>query len=181
MRTENELKALEFAFKAHQGQKRKYTNEPYITHCIAVADIIKTNSDPLIDQVICAAYLHDTIEDTLVTYEDVISEFDKDVADLVLEVTDVSKPSDGNRRARKKKDKEHLANASISGKSIKLADMIHNTQSIVLYDKDFAKVYLREKEELLDVLIGGKQSLMIKAKNLLKENEYLYKKPIKKE
>lgn len=71
---------------------------------------------------------------------------------MVDMLTDVSRPEDGNRAARKKLDREHLAKATPEVKTIKLADLIHNTESIVAHDPKFAEVYLEEKRALLSVL-----------------------------
>ena len=73
----------------------------------------------------------------------------------MLEVTDVSKKEDGNRAVRKHIDLMHLANASPEGQTIKLADLIDNTESITKYDPGFAYKYMREKRDLLQVLTRG--------------------------
>lgn len=90
---------------------------------------------------------------------------------LVEEVTDVRQPSDGNRVIRKGIDRLHLKNASNAGQSIKLADLISNSQSIVKYDQNFAKVYLEEKEKLLEVLVKGDVSLYSLAIKILRESK----------
>jgi len=111
---------------------------------------------------ICAALLHDTIEDTDVTYEDLKSMengFGGDTAKMVLELTDISKPEDGNRAIRKTMDREHLSTISNRAKTIKLADLIHNSVSILKYDEKFSKVFMVEKRELLKVLVGGNEKL----------------------
>ena len=162
--TEN--RALIFANHWHKGQKRKYTNEPYITHPLSVAQILEDHKVATVE-VTCAALLHDVLEDTECTKEEIETSFGHRVAKLVLEVTDVSKPEDGNRAKRKELDRQHLAKASIDGKNIKLADLIHNTQSIVDNDLDFAVVYLREKEKLLEVLKDGGPSLVAKAMEMM--------------
>lgn len=157
-----ERDALTVAYLVHAGQRRKYTGEPYITHPIAVAGILKDCGivDP---EVIAAAILHDTIEDTSIRYADIYTALGKRVADLVLEVTDVSKPEHGNRSVRKAIDRKHIAAASVDGKNIKLADLIHNTASIVQYDPKFAKTYLVEKRFLLEVLTDGNSELFRRA------------------
>jgi len=139
--------ALIFAVRAHGDQKRKYTNDPYVVHPIRVAEILREAKAP--EVIVSAALLHDTVEDTKTTYQDLVMEFGPAMADLVMEVTDPSRPEDGNRAARKAIDREHLARASVYGKTIKLADLIDNTASIVRYDPDFARVYLAEKRLLL--------------------------------
>jgi (p)ppGpp synthase/HD superfamily hydrolase len=107
-----------------------------------------------------AGWLHDALEDTKVTEQDIRAAFNSELlVQWVKEVTDVSRPADGNRAARKALDREHLANASLGGKTVKLADLISNTRSIVQHDPDFARVYLAEKEALLPLLLGGNGAL----------------------
>lgn len=93
--------------------------------------------------------------------------FGERVALLVIEVTDVSRLEDGNREVRKRLDREHLARSSHEGATIKLADLIDNTCSIVTYDKGFARSYLREKEALLEVLKHGHAELWGRAHETL--------------
>jgi len=111
------------------------------------------------DAMIAAAYLHDTLEDTDTSYDRLAAMFGVEVADLVLAVTDVSKPADGNRATRKALDCTHLATGSADAQTIKLADLIDNTSSIVEHDPDFAKIYLVEKAALLEVLTKGDRRL----------------------
>ena len=146
-------RALEFAIRHHAGQVRKYTGEPYIYHPIAVAEIVTSVGHT--DEMVAAALLHDVVEDTDATLDDVEREFGPEVAALVEMVTDVSRPEDGNRAARKAIDRDHLAKASYEAKTIKLADLIHNTQSIGIHDPKFARTYLAEKRALLEVLGDG--------------------------
>lgn len=152
-------KAVIFAATAHSvnGQKRKYTGEPYIVHPIEVMKNVM--SVPHTPEMLAAALLHDVLEDTPTKVGTLRKLFNKGVVDLVLEVTDVSKPSDGNRAVRKALDRDHLAKASAQGQTIKLADLLNNTSSILQHDQEFAKVYLKEKQALLEVLTKGDPSL----------------------
>ena len=109
------------------------------------------------------------IEDTEVIAEELILVFGQRVTRLVLEVTDVSKLEDGNRKARKELDRLHLAGSSPEGATIKLADLIDNTSSIVQHDKGFAHSYLREKEAALEVLKHGNPDLWSRAYSVLQE------------
>jgi (p)ppGpp synthase/HD superfamily hydrolase len=77
------------------------------------------------------------------------------VVSLVDWLTDVSKPTDGNRSRRKHLDLLHISKASLEAKTIKIADILDNTSTIVHYDPVFSKVYLPEKVELLTVLKEG--------------------------
>ena len=154
-------KAIEFATKAHEGQTRKYTGEPYIVHPLEVADIVKTVEHT--EEMLMAAVLHDPVEDTDTTIQDIDREFGPVVAQLVDELTDVSKPEDGNRAFRKGLDREHSAQASAQGQTIKVADLISNTKSITEHDPHFAKVYMKEKALLLQLLDKADEILLKKA------------------
>lgn len=163
--------AKAFATEAHAnvGQLRKYTNDPYIVHPAEAVQIVSTV--PHTDAMLAAAWLHDVVEDTDVTIETVREKFGDEVADLVGWLTDVSKPEQGNRAVRKAIDREHTAAAPAEAQTIKLADLISNTRSIVEYDKKFAKVYLEEKRLLLDVMTKGDATLMAEAKRVLEEGQ----------
>ncbi len=158
-------RAAIFAEKAHRGQVRKYSGLPYILHPAQVAEIVAFVHAS--DELVAAAWLHDVVEDTDVTQLDIESEFGLRVGQFVGEVTNVSRPGDGNRAARKQKDLEHLAKASYEGQTLKLADLINNTRSIVAEDPKFAVVYLAEKRALLKVLTRGHLGLRDEARRQL--------------
>jgi (p)ppGpp synthase/HD superfamily hydrolase len=160
--------AIAFARIAHGDQVRKYTGEEYYNHPIEVAETVATVTDDT--NMYIAAILHDTVEDTVATTEDIELFFGSDVATLVSELTDVSRPSDGNRAARKAKDRDHLAKASPRAQTIKYADLLSNTASISEHDPSFAVVYLREKKELLDVMLDGDPILRQRCLDFIKEN-----------
>jgi (p)ppGpp synthase/HD superfamily hydrolase len=143
-------RARQFAVWAHGNQKRKYTFEPYWHHLQEVATILQRHDAPAI--VIAAGWLHDTFEDTEVQPEQMIEHFGETLSDLVLQVTDVSRKEHGNRAFRKRLDRQYLAGASWHGQMIKCADMLSNTRDIMEHDRKFAKVYIPEKRELVDVL-----------------------------
>ena len=153
-------KARIFATAAHAAvkQTRKYTGEPYITHPEAVAKLVATV--PHAPEMLAAAWLHDTVEDTGVDINTIDAVFGVEVARLVWELTDVSKPENGNREFRKAIDRAHSANGTAEAQTIKLADLIDNTATIEARDPAFAKVYHKEKALLLDVLTRGDAALM---------------------
>lgn len=153
-------KARVFATAAHAAVKqvRKYTFEPYINHPAAVVKLVKSVSHN--DQMLAAAWLHDVIEDTGVDERTIINEFGRTIAELVWWLTDKSKKGDGNRAVRKAIDRDHLAQAPPDAQTIKLADLIDNTKTIVARDLKLAKVYLREKAALLHILKNGDPTLM---------------------
>jgi (p)ppGpp synthase/HD superfamily hydrolase len=154
-------RALLLAGEAHAGQVRKYTGEPYINLCFVVAGIVASVGGT--DAMIAAAFLHDTVEDTDTTLAELENDFGLEVSYLVHQVTDASKPSDGNRARRKEIDREFLSRASAAAQTIKLADIISNTSSIVARDPNFAVVYLREKALLLPLLTKGDPTLFARA------------------
>jgi (p)ppGpp synthase/HD superfamily hydrolase len=153
-------KAQVYAMAAHAavGQKRKYTNEPYIVHPAEVAKIVAGVPGATPDMV-AAAWLHDVVEDTGCTFTDIHMAFGIDIATLVGWLTDVSQPQDGNRAVRKAIDRAHTAEAPAEAQTIKLADLISNSKSIMEHDPAFAKTYLEEKRLLLAVMTKGDPGL----------------------
>lgn len=158
-------KAKMLAGKAHEGQFRKYSGLPYIVHPIEVATIVQTVEHS--EEMIAAALLHDVVEDTDYSFEDIAKEVSPEVADLVKGLTDVSNPEDGNRKVRKAIDKDHLAEQNAEVQTIKLADVISNSQDIKANDPKFAKVYIEEMKALLEVLDKGDKTLYAKAKEIV--------------
>ena len=152
-------KAAEKATLWHGDQKRKYTNEPYIHHPTEVA--VTLHWAGCSRNEVAAGFLHDVKEDCGISHEILLDEFNEEIARIVDEVTDRSRPSDGNRAVRKEIDRKWIARASPGGKSVKLCDILSNTRSIVEHDKKFALVYLREKNLLLPCLAGGNENLFL--------------------
>ena len=162
-------KAKLFATQAHRriDQRRKYTKQPYDVHLKAVAEVVSSVTND--EEMIAAAWLHDVVEDTPATIEDIEREFGPKVAVLVMQLTDVSRPGDGNRSARKAIDREHTAHASPQAKTIKLADLIDNARDICKNDPHFAPTYLAEMSSLLEVLKEGDARLLQRARKVLGE------------
>lgn len=176
--------AYEFAKMAHQsvinedgtvGQKRKYTNEPYEIHPYEVAVMVSNSchNDPVN---VAVAVLHDVVEDTKYTLDDIHNHFislgydEEMVIDLVQgvrEVTDVSQKSDGNRKVRKNIDKLHAWEASPRRQTVKLADIINNSSTIMTRDKGFAKVWGKEKADVVVGLTKGDPQLIKIAEKLV--------------
>lgn len=167
-------RALKFATEAHatRGKAnvkkdaagvhvRKYSGEPYIVHPISVAAIVSSVKHT--EEMVASALLHDVVEDTTVTLEEIEVWFGERVCELVYWLTDVSRPEDGNRKARKDKDRDHIAMAPAEAQTIKLADVIHNTYDIVENDPGFARTYLKEMVKLLKVLVHGDLTLYAQA------------------
>lgn len=143
-------RAMAFAREAHKDQRRKYTDEPYFLHLAEVAGIVATVAPCLMaDIMIAASFLHDTREDQGVTLETLIEKFGDAVAHAVTALSDLE---EGNRATRKAAARKRLANAPGWVQTIKVADLISNTSSIVRHDPKFSIVYLDEARQLLDVL-----------------------------
>lgn len=162
-------KARLFATEQHRriDQRRKYSNQPYDVHLKAVANIVSSVTDD--QEMIAAAWLHDTVEDTQATIEDIGREFGSRVAVLVEDLTDVSRPGDGNRAVRKRIDLQHTAQASIRAKTIKLADIIDNARDITRHDPGFARVFIKEARALMEVLQEADNGLYRRAEHVLRE------------
>ena len=158
-------KAEKFAQEAHKDHQRKYTGDPYYVHLDEVRNIVKQAGGTVEQQ--AAALLHDTVEDTSVTPADVTREFGPKIAKLVVELTDVSKPEDGNRKTRKAIDRDKLAGVSAEAQTVKYADLISNGRDIGKNDPKFAKVYHAEKADLLRVMTKGNQNLRKQAIDML--------------
>ena len=160
-------RAREFAHQAHNSvnQRQKYTGLPYTAHVDAVGELVASVTDDEI--MIAAAYLHDTVEDTHTTFDDIAEAFGADVAYLVVYLTDISKPKDGNRATRKAIDRAHVARGDARVHTIKLADVIVNTSSIGERDPAFAAVYMEEKRQLLGVLQDGDPDLLATATEII--------------
>ncbi|MDN3517276.1 HD domain-containing protein [Aquisalimonas lutea] len=161
------LEALRFVMERHHGQVRKYTGEPYLSHLAEVAGLVATVTRA--PGVIAAAYLHDIIEDTPTTIDEVAARFGPPVARMVAELTDVSTAADGNRAQRKARDRDHLAGASAAAQTIKAADVVSNASSIVGHDPDFAQMYVPEKEAVVGVLTRADARLLAVARSVLHE------------
>ena len=172
------VKAIKFASEAHEAvnQVRKYTQEPYIVHPLEVLDILlEFASGEVSVEMAAASVLHDVVEDTQVTLDEIEAEFGATVAQLVSDLTDVSRPSDGNRKARKALDLAHTAAADARSKTIKLADLVSNSRSIVQHDPNFARVYVKEKARILEVCSDADPGLLAEAQCVLAESGAMLK------
>ena len=123
------LKAALFAAEKHKNQRRKDADaSPYINHPLALASVLAVEGCIEDSDVICAALLHDTIEDTNTTAEDLVETFGAKVAAIVLEVTD-DKSLD--KAVRKEEQVKHAPHISREAKLVKLADKICNLRDIL--------------------------------------------------
>lgn len=120
--------AISFAAEKHRNQRRKdHEASPYINHPIALANVLANEAGVEDERVLMAAVLHDTIEDTETTEQELLRLFGKDVTDIVMEVTDdKSLP----KTERKRLQVEHAAHISRRAKLVKLADKVCNLRDI---------------------------------------------------
>ena len=151
--------AMLFAKEMHAEHFRKYTKTPYTEHLAEVAGIVAcVTQEP---EIIAVAWLHDCVEDQVVTHAVLLARFGRVVADGVMMLSDMET---GNRAARKAAARVRLAGSPAWIQTIKVADIISNTSSIVQHDPKFAKVYLEEKRLLLDVLVMADRRLLALAR-----------------
>jgi GTP diphosphokinase / guanosine-3',5'-bis(diphosphate) 3'-diphosphatase len=122
------LKALAFAAHKHRDQRRKDAEaSPYINHPIALADVLVNEGGVTDVEVLCAALLHDTVEDTATSHEELANAFGSRIARIVAEVTDDKSLS---KAERKRLQVEHAARLSPEAKRVKLADKICNLRDV---------------------------------------------------
>jgi guanosine-3',5'-bis(diphosphate) 3'-pyrophosphohydrolase len=168
-----------FAAKAHGDQRRKYTPEPYIVHPVRVMKLCAEYTGR--ETVLCAALLHDVLEDTPVTREQMLNFLQTvlpgpDAAEtlkLVVDLTDVyikENYPQHNRRRRKQMERDRIALTSPDSQTIKYADIIDNCNEIVKYDTDFAGVFLHECRATLKVMGKGDPGLYRRAVETVEEN-----------
>lgn len=146
------LKAAALARKAHEGQKRKYGGFPYIIHPARVAGRVGILPDAK-DEMVAAAYLHDVLEDTAVTLQELENAFGRQVAYYVNWMTNASKERDLPRAERKRMDRERLREAPFQVKQIKLLDRIDNLSEMSNAPTEFVKLYVEESLLLAEELV----------------------------
>ena len=160
----------QYAREAHGDQQRKYEPGPYIIHLVRVKNICLDYVND--DTIGAAALLHDVLEDTPVTKQELFDFLHplagsraKRVLDLVVELTDiytkVNYPQ-WNRRKRKAREAERLAQVSPEAQTIKYADILDNSTTISKAEGDFAKVYLTEARTLMKAMQKGNPVLRIR-------------------
>lgn len=162
-----EKRASEFANAAHyRTGDRLPSRGHFILHPGAVANLVRTV--PHTDEMLCAAWLHDTVRCTTVTPEQIAAAFGAQVAELVAMVTRVPRRCDGGRAMRHRLDVLHAAQANPSAQTIKLAELIDTAITVsVWYPAHMAPVFLAEKAELLHALPHAAPLLRVTAEQTL--------------
>ena len=123
------LKAVAFAAEKHKDQRRKDAlASPYINHSIAVASVLAEEGNVTDEDLLVAAILHDTVEDTETSFAELEEHFGKTVAGIVREVTD---DHTLEKEVRKRLQVERAPRASSRAKQLKIADKICNIRDIM--------------------------------------------------
>lgn len=155
------INAIDFAARKHKDQRRKdATGSPYINHCIEVTRILSDEGGIEDIEVLMAAVLHDTIEDTETSEAELRETFGDRVTDLVLEVTDdKSLP----KQMRKDLQVEHASHSSHEACLIKLADKIANLRSLresppVGWSKERIQAYVKWAGRVIDGIRRNNQN-----------------------
>ena len=142
--------AADLAARRHNGMARKGRgNEPYINHLAEVANILAEVTDGADAELVAAGWLHDTIEDTATTREELAEKFGERVAALVVEVTDDMLLSKPQRRQKQIEDAPHK---SPDAKLIKIADKISNIRARIHSDAS-----AEERADLTDYVDWSEQ------------------------
>lgn len=177
--TDRQQKLFSFVKECHGDQVRKYTGLPYWTHLFSVAQIVSEFiPDGLTTE---AAICHDLYEDTKYSESDLMKKLKEIgyVADereliglYVFELTDYytsEKFPELNRKDRKERESKRMGEISQSSQSVKYADIIDNTTSIVTHDPGFARIYLQEIRDNLNHMRSGDINLLIKCCSVYQE------------
>ena len=152
------------------SQTRKYTGEPYYTHPKAVVERVMTVSHS--PAMLCAAWLHDVLDDTAAAGANadfLRLTFGNEVAQMVQVLSAPELPGTASRQAKKLAYAEQLREQSVDVKSVKLADLWHNYESLVARDAKFAASYVPQGFLMLDAVKGGDPELYYQARLVLEK------------
>ena len=156
--------ARDFARARHEGQLRD-EGGPYFTHPEAVATILREHghADP---ELIAAAYLHDVVEDTDTSIEEIRASFGDKVAGLVSEVTR-EKPPDSTFEQRQRALLQECRQMSQDARTIKLADRLHNLSTMNrAWPRWKIERYLNATNDLLDILADAEPAIAARIRTL---------------
>jgi len=146
-----ELQAQEFALKCHSGQK--YGNREYSFHLESVVQIARKFDLP--EDVVASCWLHDTLEDCDITYQDLKKNFGENIAEIVYSVTDEL----GRNRIERKSKTYPKIKANEDAVCVKLCDRIANLRQALIDDnRKLITMYMNEKEEFEQHLYSADQS-----------------------
>ena len=158
--------AERFGSIKHKGQMRKFSGEPYFEHPKRVASIVKRfKKSHKLDQLISSAFLHDTIEDTNTTYEDLNKLFGSLVASIVKELS--SDPEEIKKVGKSQYLSDKMINMSNWALVIKLADRLDNVSDLKQSSPNFRDKTVKSTKEILQAL-ESKRKLTNTQKNIIK-------------
>jgi guanosine-3',5'-bis(diphosphate) 3'-pyrophosphohydrolase len=156
------IRALAFAADKHKNQRRKDREaSPYINHPIALAQILVNEASVTDPVAVVAAVLHDTVEDTDTTLDELTAVFGAEVAGIVAEVTDDKALS---KEERKRLQEVHAPTASFRAQQVKLADKIGNLRDLASspparWDLERKRAYFDWAKRVIDGVRGRHQAL----------------------
>ena len=159
-------RAYELAARAHANQRRKGNDDiPYVNHVCAVAMLAAEafgNDDP---EAVAAAVLHDVVEDSDITEDEITSQFGPRVSSIVAELTDAPELTDLTMPERKTKQAEKMARATSEARVIKIADQTSNlrdrTNCVILWTRERNLDYLAGARRVVDACRGVAPSLEV--------------------
>ncbi|QDU04304.1 GTP pyrophosphokinase [Gimesia chilikensis] len=125
--------AIRVAAEAHKSQKRKSSGIPYIAHPMGVC-LILVKAGFHEESILAAAALHDVIEDTSLTFEDLEGTFSDEVLQYVREMTEEKETLEGAKRSWRDRKRDHIEvmqQASLGARAIELADKLHNLEAML--------------------------------------------------
>lgn len=172
------LKAIEFASTKHRDQRRKDALQaPYINHCIRVASIAETIGSITDVELLMAAILHDTIEDTDTTEDEITSLFGERVLNLVLEMSD---DKSLEKQRRKELQIEHAPHVSEDVVPLKLADKIANCEDMLVsspqgWPEERVLAYFEWSETVINRLPRVNEALYQYAKKVIEQGKEQYR------
>ena len=171
------VQAIAFAAEKHRHQRRKDAHaSPYINHPIALANALANEGGIRDTKVLCAAVLHDTIEDTKTTAEEITAVFGPEITAIVLEVTDDTSLAS---HVRKQQQIEHAPHVSTEAKLVKLADKICNLRDILAappanWAVERKQAYFRWAEQVIAGVRGVNPALEAVFDGLLARTDELH-------
>lgn len=170
------LQALQFAADRHRAQRRKdESSSPYINHPIEVAHVLAVVGDVKDVMTLVAAFLHDTLEDTATTPEELQERFGRGVRELVGELTD---DKELPRRERERLQVERAAGYSDPAKMIRIADKICNVRDVAFapparWSRARCTEYLDWSERVVAACRGVNEALESRYDKVLREGRFL--------
>lgn len=154
-------KAYKFAEERHKNQVRKFNKEPFFNHCKRVRESVERYLQE--ENISCACLLHDTVEDTDTTLDEITQEFNHDIAVIVDELTNKFTKETypfWSRKQRKSRELGRIRNISEKAQIIKLADRIDNVKSFIKDDPKWRQghYYHNETKDLVHAFWKNRQT-----------------------